>query len=142
MDAPVINPDIISFGPFELFGMSLGPIGLKWYGLMYALGLLSAWILGNYRAKSADNSWDKDQVSDMVFYGFLGVVIGGRLGYVFFYHMDLFLADPIYLFKISEGGMSFHGGLLGVLTAFYYFSKKIKSPAASGIFSPYPFSFP
>ena len=124
MDAPLINPDIISFGPIELFGMSLGPIGLKWYGLMYMLGLLAAWALGNYRAKAADNSWDKDQVSDMIFYGFLGVVVGGRIGYVFFYHMDLFLADPIYLFKITEGGMSFHGGFLGVLAAFYYFSKK------------------
>jgi len=124
MQFPIIDPDIISFGPFDLFGMSLGPIGLKWYGLMYLLGLLAAWGLGNYRSQSADNSWDKEQVGDMIFYGFLGVVLGGRIGYVFFYQLDMFLNDPAYLFRITEGGMSFHGGLLGVLTAFFYFGKK------------------
>ncbi len=121
---PVIDPDIISIGPFEIFGMNIGPIGLKWYGLMYLLGLLAAWGLGNMRARSPDNSWDKEQVSDMIFYGFLGVVLGGRFGYVFFYQFDLFLKDPVYLFRITEGGMSFHGGLLGVLFAFFYFGKK------------------
>jgi len=124
MEFPIIDPNIISFGPFQLFGMTIGPIGLKWYGLMYLLGLLAAWGLGNIRARSADNSWDQEQVGDMIFYGFLGVVLGGRIGYVFFYQIDLFLQDPVYLFRITEGGMSFHGGLLGVLVAFLYFGKK------------------
>jgi phosphatidylglycerol:prolipoprotein diacylglycerol transferase len=124
MDFPIIDPNIVSFGPFDIFGMELGPVSLKWYGLMYMLGLIAAWWLGNRRARSADNSWDNEQVGDMIFYGFLGVVLGGRIGYVFFYQMNLFLADPVYLFKITEGGMSFHGGLLGVLTAFFYFSRK------------------
>ncbi|RLA05100.1 MAG: prolipoprotein diacylglyceryl transferase [Gammaproteobacteria bacterium] len=124
MEFPIIDPDMFSIGPIELFGMSIGPIALKWYGFMYMLGLLAAWWLGNLRSKSATNSWNKEQVGDMIFYGFLGVVLGGRVGYVLFYHMDLFLANPIYLFKIHEGGMSFHGGLLGVLTAFFYFGRK------------------
>ena len=124
MEFPIIDPNIISFGPFNIFGMNLGPIGLKWYGLMYMLGIIAAWWLGNRRSESEDNSWDKEQVSDMIFYGFLGVVLGGRVGYVLFYHMDLFLADPIYLFKITEGGMSFHGGMLGVFAAFFYFGRK------------------
>ncbi len=101
MEFPIIDPNIISFGPFEIFGMSLGPIGLKWYGLMYLFGLLAAWGLGNYRSQSTDNSWDKEQVGDMIFYGFLGVVLGGRIGYVFFYQWDLFLNDPVYLFRIT-----------------------------------------
>lgn len=124
MEFPIIDPNIVSIDAFQLFGFTLGPIALKWYGMMYLLGLLAAWWLGNMRSEDPKNSWDKDQVSDIIFYGFLGVVLGGRIGYVMFYHLDLFIADPIYLFKITEGGMSFHGGLLGVLTACYYFARK------------------
>ena len=93
MDFPRIDPDIFSFGPFDLFGWSIGPIALKWYGLMYLLGLVAAWWLGNRRATLANNDWDKEQVSDMIFIGFLGVVFGGRIGYVLFYQFDTFLLD-------------------------------------------------
>ncbi len=124
MDFPHIDPNIFSLGPFEIFGMQLGPIALKWYGFMYLLGLLGAWWLGNLRAKRSDNDWNSEQVSDMIFYGFLGVVLGGRVGYVLFYQFERFIDNPIYLFKITEGGMSFHGGLLGVILAFLYFSRK------------------
>ena len=101
-----------------------GPIGLNWYGLMYLLGFAGAWLMGKYRCQRADSPFTIDQVSDFLFYGFLGVVIGGRVGYVLFYHLDFFIADPLYLFKIYDGGMSFHGGLLGVLVAFWYFARK------------------
>ena len=124
MEFPRIDPDIFTLAPFELLGFTIGPISLKWYGLMYLLGLLSAWWLGNRRAALEGSGWTKDEVGDMIFYGFLGVVLGGRMGYVLFYQFDLFLSNPLYLFKITEGGMSFHGGLLGVLAAFYYFSRK------------------
>ncbi|MEZ9906836.1 prolipoprotein diacylglyceryl transferase, partial [Vibrio breoganii] len=66
----------------------------------------------------------REQVSDLLFAGFLGVVLGGRIGYVIFYNFDLFLADPLYLFKVWTGGMSFHGGLLGVITAMFWYAKK------------------
>ncbi|WP_376707932.1 prolipoprotein diacylglyceryl transferase [Kangiella sp. TOML190] len=114
MDFPQIDPVIFS----------IGPLSLHWYGFMYLLGFITAWLLGNYRAKQANSGWTKDMVADFLFYAFLGVIIGGRLGYVLFYHMDLWQQDFWYLFKITEGGMSFHGGLLGVLGAVFYFARK------------------
>jgi phosphatidylglycerol---prolipoprotein diacylglyceryl transferase len=105
-----------------------GPVALNWYGLMYLLGFAGAWWLGTKRSQLANSPFNKDQVSDFLFYGFLGVIIGGRVGYVLFYHLDYFIADPLYLFKIYDGGMSFHGGMLGVGAAFLYFSYKTKKP--------------
>ncbi len=116
MDFPEIDPVIFS----------IGPVSLHWYGFMYLLGFIAAWLLGNYRAKQPNSGWNTDMVSDMLFYAFLGVIIGGRFGYVVFYHMDLWLKDFWYLFKIYEGGMSFHGGLIGVMVALIYFAKKNK----------------
>lgn len=113
MDFPVIDPVIVS----------IGPVALRWYGLMYLLGFLAAWWLGTMRAKKPGSGWTAEQLSDFLFYGFLGVVIGGRLGYVFFYQFNLFVENPIYLFKIWEGGMSFHGGLLGVMVAFFWYAR-------------------
>ncbi|MCW8877998.1 MAG: prolipoprotein diacylglyceryl transferase [Kangiellaceae bacterium] len=115
MEFPNIDPVI-----FHIYG----PISLNWYGLMYLLGFAGAWWMGTARAKQPGSPYTTEHVSDFLFYGFLGVVLGGRIGYVLFYHLDYFLADPVYLFKIAEGGMSFHGGLLGVLVAFWYFAKK------------------
>ncbi len=112
MDFPVIDPVIFS----------IGPIALRWYGLMYLLGFAAAWWLGSIRAKRPGSGWTADQVSDFLFYGFLGVVLGGRLGYVFFYQFKHFLENPGYLFRIWEGGMSFHGGLIGVLVAFFWYA--------------------
>lgn len=103
-----------------------GPIGLNWYGLTYLLGFIGAWFLGKSRSQLATNSFTSEQVSDFLFYAFLGVILGGRIGYVLFYHFDFFIADPLYLFKIHEGGMSFHGGLIGVILAGWYFSHKTK----------------
>ncbi len=103
-----------------------GPVGLNWYGLMYLLGFLGAYLMGRSRSKLPNSLFTEEEVSDFLFYGFLGVVLGGRVGYVLFYHFDFFLADPLYLFKIYDGGMSFHGGMLGVGVAFWYFSRKTK----------------
>jgi len=111
MDFPIIDPVIVA----------IGPVALRWYGLMYLLGFLAAWWLGSVRAKRSGSGWTSEQLSDFLFYGFLGVVIGGRIGYVFFYQFDLFLDNPFYLIRIWEGGMSFHGGLLGVLVAFFWY---------------------
>ena len=109
---PVINPSIIELGMFSP----------KWYGLMYLIGFVAAWWLAGKRIERI--GWNKDQLSDMLFWGFLGVILGGRVGYVLFYQFDLFLADPLYLFKIWTGGMSFHGGLLGVLASLWWSARK------------------
>ncbi|GAC16804.1 prolipoprotein diacylglyceryl transferase [Aliiglaciecola lipolytica] len=105
---------------------NLGVLSPKWYGMMYLVGFVAAWWLANRRLERT--GWSKEQLSDMLFWGFLGVIIGGRLGYVMFYQFGLFLDDPLYLFRINEGGMSFHGGLLGVLTALWLSARRLKVP--------------
>lgn len=104
--------------------ISLGPLSIRWYGLMYLVGFAFALWLANRRADQPGSGWTREQVSDLLFAGFLGVVIGGRVGYVLFYNFELFLQDPLYLFKVWTGGMSFHGGLLGVITAMFWYAKK------------------
>jgi phosphatidylglycerol:prolipoprotein diacylglycerol transferase len=94
------------------------PHGIHWYGLMYLLSFGVAWWLGHYRVRQGRlPGVTEEGFGDLLFYGMLGVVLGGRIGYVFFYAFDQFLADPVFLLRINEGGMSFHGGLLGVMTA-------------------------
>jgi phosphatidylglycerol:prolipoprotein diacylglycerol transferase len=99
-------------------------VALRWYGMMYLVGFLGAMFIANKAADNSNGEWTRDQVGDLLFYGFLGVILGGRIGYVLFYQFDYFLAEPLYLFKIWTGGMSFHGGLIGVITAVYIFSRK------------------
>jgi len=113
---PVIDPVIFS----------IGPVSLRWYGTMYLIGFLAAMFMANKAADRSNGSWTREQVSDLLFYGFLGVILGGRVGYVLFYQFDYFLSDPLYLFQIWQGGMSFHGGLLGVILAIFIFARKTK----------------
>ncbi|MGV3001864.1 prolipoprotein diacylglyceryl transferase [Vibrio sp. E150_018] len=103
---------------------SIGPIGVRWYGLMYLLGFAFAMYVANKRADKPGSGWTREQVSDLLFAGFLGVVLGGRIGYVLFYGFDYWMEDPLYLFKVWTGGMSFHGGLLGVITAMLWYARK------------------
>lgn len=105
--------------------VSLGPLSVRWYGMMYLLGFVAAFLLAKKRLP--DTPWSKEQLSDLLFWGFVGVIIGGRLGYVFFYQWDLFVQDPLYLFKIWTGGMAFHGGLLGVIVAMVFQARKLGS---------------
>jgi phosphatidylglycerol:prolipoprotein diacylglycerol transferase len=104
---------------------SIGPLAIRWYGLMYVLGFCFAWWLGRRRSL-ADHAIIRkpEHVDDLIFYAMLGVIIGGRLGSILFYNFDTFLKDPLYLLRIWEGGMSFHGGLLGVLFAMWRFGRK------------------
>jgi len=104
--------------------LSLGPLKVHWYGLMYLLGFFSIWMLGRYRASDPGSGWDARLVDDMVFYGILGTILGGRLGYMFFYGLEQLTANPLSALKIWEGGMSFHGGLIGVLVASWLFSRR------------------
>ncbi|MCX7125927.1 MAG: prolipoprotein diacylglyceryl transferase [Gammaproteobacteria bacterium] len=103
---------------------SMGPIKVHWYGLMYLVGFVGAWLLATYRAKTIGLT--KDQVTDLIFYAALGVVLGGRIGYMLFYDLPGLLAHPITLFRVWDGGMSFHGGLLGVLLALYFYGRYLK----------------
>jgi phosphatidylglycerol:prolipoprotein diacylglycerol transferase len=106
-----------------IFG--LGPLKIRWYGLMYVLGFLFAWWLARRRSQRADTPVNGEQVDDLIFYGMLGVILGGRIGYSIVYGWDQFISDPLYLFKITEGGMSFHGGLAGVLIAMWLHGRKL-----------------
>lgn len=112
----------IQFPQIDPVIFSVGPISLRWYGLMYLIAFGLAWWLANRQAKNTGGRWTEQQVSDLLFVGFLGVILGGRVGYVLFYQFDMFLSEPLYLFKIWTGGMSFHGGLLGVLLAMAWFA--------------------
>ncbi|MCW4454139.1 prolipoprotein diacylglyceryl transferase [Flavobacterium sp. MXW15] len=105
--------------------LSLGPLQVHWYGVMYLLGFTAAWWLGRRRIQAGRlPGVDMNGFSDLLFYSMLGVVLGGRIGYMLFYVPEQFLADPRILFKVWEGGMSFHGGLLGVLAASWWWSRK------------------
>lgn len=121
MEFPNFDPVI-----FQIWG----PVGLNWYGLMYLMGFAGAWWMARSRSRLTNSLYNEEQVSDFLFYAFLGVILGGRVGYVLFYHFDFFIADPLYLFKIYDGGMSFHGGMLGVGVAFWYFGRKSKTSFA------------
>lgn len=121
---PDIDPVALSLGPFHLSDWVVGPLQIHWYGLTYLIGFYLSWCLAVSRARPEVNGWTKDDISDILFYVALGVVLGGRAGYVLFYNFDYFLQDPVWLFKIWTGGMSFHGGMLGVFASFMYFAKK------------------
>lgn len=103
----------------------IGFLKIRWYGLMYVLGFVLGWWLARSRCKRPDSPISEHQVDDLIFYAMLGVIVGGRLGYVLFYGFDEFLADPLYPVKIWEGGMSFHGGLLGVIGAMWWFARQV-----------------
>ncbi len=121
---PELDPVLLAVGPFEVFSYTIGPLKIHWYGLMYLVGFLGGWWLGRVRAAKPNSLWSLQQVDDMVFYIVLGVVLGGRIGYVFIYGLSGLLADPLSLLRVWEGGMSFHGGLLGVLLAMLLFVRR------------------
>lgn len=118
---PHINP--IAF--------SLGAIQVHWYGLMYLLGFTMAWGLAHWRVKHYKLDWKAEEISDLIFYAALGVILGGRMGYMLFYDAPQLLREPTSLFKIWQGGMSFHGGVLGVALAMYFLARKLKRPLIS-----------
>jgi phosphatidylglycerol---prolipoprotein diacylglyceryl transferase len=110
---------------FDPIAIHLGPFGIHWYGLMYLTGFMAFLWLGRLRVRRhPDWGWSERELDDMLFYGALGVILGGRLGYVLFYQPGQFLAHPADIFKVWQGGMSFHGGFLGVLAAMALFARK------------------
>ncbi len=104
--------------------ISLGPVAVRWYGVMFLAAFAGAWWLARRRAVRPDSTWSLHDVDDLVFYGACGAILGGRLGWVLFYGFEYELADPLRALRIWEGGMSFHGGLSGVIVALALFARR------------------
>jgi len=116
LNYPKMSPDIVS----------LGPVKIRWYGFMYVLGFIIAYFLIRNEARKKDLGLNDDQVYDLIFYLILGVILGGRTGYILFYNLSFYLSNPLNILKIYEGGMSFHGGLIGVILGGYIYCRKRK----------------
>ena len=108
---------------FDPVAIAIGPVKVHWYGLMYLLAFAGGWWLGCVRARDAWRGWSRDAVGDVLFWIALGVIVGGRLGYMLFYDLERLLAKPLSVFMVWQGGMSFHGGLIGVLVAMWWFAR-------------------
>ena len=114
---------------FDPIAIHLGPLAVRWYGLMYLLGFALFILLGRYRIKQSPNgAFSSNMLDDMLFYGVLGVILGGRLGFVVFYQLGYYLQHPLEIFAVWQGGMSFHGGFLGVITAMALLARRYKLP--------------
>jgi len=105
--------------------LNIGGFGIYWYSVMYLVAFGQFWLLGRVRARRGDAPLKPEQVGDLLFWGVIGVIAGGRIGYVLFYVFDDFLANPLMLFMIRDGGMSFHGGLIGVLIALALYGRSL-----------------
>lgn len=117
---------MIAYPAIDPVAIDLGFVQIHWYGLMYVFALVAGWWLCVQRAKKPFYPMKPEHIEDLVFYCAMGIILGGRVGYVLFYGMDSFLENPLWLFKVWEGGMSFHGGFLGVMIAMYVYGRKTK----------------
>ena len=115
---------MVPYPDIDPVAIALGPLKIHWYGLTYIGGLAFAWWLARRRTAHATAPLQRDQVDDLIFYAAIGIILGGRVGYAFFYGLDRLSADPLWLFRVWEGGMAFHGGLLGVLIAMGVFARQ------------------
>ncbi len=111
---PNINPTILKFGPFQI----------RWYGVMYILGFIASYSLVRYQIKKKNLKIDINIINDLYLFLIVGLIIGARFGYIVFYNLQFYLAHPLKLFAIWEGGMSFHGGLIGIIISGLIFVKK------------------
>lgn len=118
--------DYLVFPNIDPIVLSIGPVSLHWYGLMYLFGVIGAYFLAMYRIKTTNTDWTGKQVENLLFWGFVGLFIGGRVGYTLFYNFDQFINAPTVIFEIWNGGMSFHGGLIGALVVILIFTRKNK----------------
>jgi phosphatidylglycerol:prolipoprotein diacylglycerol transferase len=107
------------------WGTHFGPLAVRWYGITYLVGFVGAWMLARRRALRSDSPVMPMQVDDLIFYAACGVILGGRIGYMLFYGFDQILDNPLNLLRIWEGGMSFHGGFVGVLVAMWLYARKL-----------------
>ena len=116
---------MLKYPQFDAVAFHVGPVKVHWYGIMYLIAFLTAWYLAWWRSKKSYTALEPNEVSDLILYAALGVLIGGRTGYMLFYNLPNFLHDPLIIFRVWDGGMSFHGGLLGVLGAMWLYARKI-----------------
>jgi phosphatidylglycerol:prolipoprotein diacylglycerol transferase len=109
---------------FDPVAVHLGPLAIRWYGLMYLVGFALLLVVGRYAIRTRPHAtWTARDLDDALFYGILGTIVGGRLGYVLFYKLHDYLADPAAILRVWEGGMSFHGGFLGVVAGMWLFAR-------------------
>ncbi|HUU40208.1 MAG TPA: prolipoprotein diacylglyceryl transferase, partial [Desulfatiglandales bacterium] len=113
LNYPDINPTIFKIGPFQI----------RWYGVMYILGIIASYLLVSYQIKKKSLKIDIDIINDLYLFLVIGLIIGARFGYVIFYNLPFYIAHPLKLFAIWEGGMSFHGGLIGIICSGFIFTK-------------------
>ena len=118
LEYPEISPIIFS----------IGPLAIRWYSMAYLIGIISAWLLVKRQVRIYNIPLTKENLEDLVFDVTLGIILGGRLGYVLFYGGSLFWEHPLQIFAIWQGGMSFHGGIIGVILAIWYFAHSVKMP--------------
>ena len=116
---------MLAYPDIDPVAIAIGPVAVRWYGLSYVAGIAIGWWLGRRRAaRDPWRGWTPRQVDDLVYYFAIGAVLGGRVGYVFFYDLPAFFSDPLLLFRVWEGGMSFHGGLIGVFLTIVWFARR------------------
>jgi len=114
---------MLPFPEIDPIAIAIGPLQIRWYALSYIAGFAAAWWLGTIRARQPGSGWTSQQVADLVTNGMLGTILGGRIGYILFYDFADFIADPMMILRLWEGGMSFHGGFLGVVIAVSMFAR-------------------
>ncbi len=117
---------MIPYPNIKPYLIKIGPVEIRWYGLMYLFGFVSSYLLVRHQVKKKNLNINKELIDDLYFYIILGLIVGARLGYVLFYNLSEYLKSPLEIFALWHGGMSFHGGLIGAITAGYIFSKKKK----------------
>ena len=115
---------MLPYPQIDPVALAIGPLKIHWYGLMYLIGIGAAWLILSRRLNRFDPIWTKEKLSDLVFWVAMGVIVGGRLGYVLFYDLSAYIANPLLIFEVWKGGMAFHGGLIGVMLAVWGFGKR------------------
>jgi phosphatidylglycerol:prolipoprotein diacylglycerol transferase len=121
-----LNSTVLIHPNIDPVAFSIGPLSVRWYGLMYLAGFAAGWWLGVKRIRAGLAPVTREQLDDLIFYAVLGVILGGRLGYVLFYKPEYYFAHPLEIFEVWHGGMSFHGGFLGVLAAMAFAARKYR----------------
>lgn len=116
---------MLTYPDINPVAIHIGPLAIRWYGIAYIVGITGGWLLMRFRALRPGSGWTAEQVADLTFYAALGGVLGGRIGYVLFYNLPFYMHHPLAIFEVWHGGMSFHGGLLGVLTAAWIYGRHI-----------------
>ncbi len=115
---------MLTYPEFDRIAFSIGPVDVHWYGLMYVVGFVAGWWLARRRAAAPRSTWKPADVDDLIFFAAMGVILGGRLGWILFYGFDTVREDPLNIIRVWQGGMSFHGGLAGVMIAVALFAKR------------------